>query len=138
MRLARLFAVCLLSLGIVVQGHAGLRLMDPSCPMLHSSDAPQSAVAAHVGHDMADMADMGMEHHHSHGAPESGLTDAPPTGHSATHCAGHPGCQPLGSALVPVQVALVFGQFARQMPPVAAPAFRSYDAFLLWRPPALR
>jgi hypothetical protein len=136
MRIARLFAVCLLSLGVAMQGYASVRVMDESCPMRHVQ-ATQEAATAHAdhgmdaGHDMADM-----DHHQSQDAQESGHTDAPSAEHGATHCSGHLGCHMPGSALLPVQLIPVLRQFAQQAPPAATPAFHSHTSLLLWRPPA--
>ena len=135
MRVARLFAVCLLSLGVAMQGYASVRPMDASCPMetVHVAQEPTVAHADHgmdASHDMA-----GMSHHHS-GGQESGKQHAPAPGHSTTHCSDHLGCHAFGSALLPVQLTLVLRQFTQQASPAATVAFHSHIPLLLWRPPA--
>jgi hypothetical protein len=139
MRHMRPLLVFLLSLGIVVQGYASVRLMDPSCVMQqHASSHPATEPQAMQGmHDMDAMHDM--EHHHpGHGAaPPAHDTshDEDSTGHGA-HCTGHLGCQLLNSALVPMVALQVARQPVQPAPQAADPAFHSYTAFLLWRPPA--
>ena len=137
--------VFLLSLGIVVQGYGGVRVMDPSCVMQqHASAHPAAQPPALHGmsgmHDMHDMHDM--EHHHAghgatppvHPAHDTGH-DEDSTGHGA-HCTGHLGCQLLNSAPVPVLALQVARQPVQQAPQAANPAFHSHTVFLLWRPPA--
>jgi uncharacterized protein involved in copper resistance len=131
MRLMRLFMVCLLSLGVAVQGYAGMRLMQASCPMLD----PVAATTAHESHAPVDHALMhhaGTEHAESgspgidHGGPQHGK-----------HCQHDVGCQSAGQAIASTLVTLVSA--ASVMPVLAAPApyFRSHIPPLLARPPAL-
>ena len=140
--------VFLLSLGIAVQGYASVRVMDPSCGMQrHAAQAAAEPQAMQGMQGMQGMHDMdamhGMEHHHAgHGetppvqpAHETGH-DEDSTGHGA-HCTGHLGCQLLNSAPIPMVALQVAQQALQQVPQAAAPAFHSYTAFLLWRPPAL-
>ena len=136
--------VFLLSLGIVVQGYASVRVMDPSCAMQQHASA-QATTEPQGMQGMHDMDAMhGMTHHHAgHGdthptppAHDAGH-DEGSAGHGA-HCAGYLGCQLLNSAPVPMLALQVSRQLVQQPRQAAAPAFHSHTAFLLWRPPALR
>jgi ABC-type Zn2+ transport system substrate-binding protein/surface adhesin len=118
MRRMRPFVVLLMSLAVCLQGHAGVRLMDASCPMWHAHDA--QAMHEH-------------EHHHDHGqAPEA--SSSHDTG--SPHCNGHLGCDPASAGLVAAQVFPVFRPLIEQSAAGIAPAFRSCTISLLWRPPA--
>ncbi len=123
----RLFVVCLLSLGITVQGYAGVQVMDASCPMLN----PAAATASHEGHG-ASMDHAGMHHaglDHSHMGHEG-------AGHGK-HCQHDVGCQSAGPAMAATLVVLVCGPSAQQLLTATAPSFRSHTPPLLARPPAL-
>src|SRR5689334_2922152 len=131
MRRMRPLLVCLLNLGIVIQGYASVRIMDPSCVMQqHASEQPPAAEPQAM-HDM--------EHHHGGHRETSPVPpphdpghDRDSTGHGA-HCTGQLGCQLVNSAPVPVLALQVALQLVQQASQTADPAFRSYTDFLLWR-----
>jgi uncharacterized protein involved in copper resistance len=131
MRLMRLFVVCLLSLGIAVQGYAGVRVMDASCPMLH----PEVAAAAVEDHAEMDHAHL----HHAdmaHAGQDQSRTDHGKAGHGK-QCQHDVGCQPAGHAIASTLVVQVPAPSVMQMSAVLAPSFRSHIPALLARPPAL-
>jgi uncharacterized protein involved in copper resistance len=121
MRLMRLFVVCLLSLGVAVQGYAGVRAMDASCPMLQ----PAVAIAGHQDHATMDHAQM------DHSRMDPG------TPAHGKHCLHDVGCQPAGHAIASMLVVQALAPAVMQMPAAPAPSFRSHIPALLARPPAL-
>ena len=120
MRRVRPFVVLLMSLAVCLQGHASVRVMDASCPMQHAQAA--EGMHHHAGHMDADV---------GHVEVHADLHDG-----STHHCPNHLGCDPVSSAMVAVQVLPVIQQPIAQAPAGATPAFHSYTAFFLWRPPA--
>jgi hypothetical protein len=130
MRRVRPFVVLLMSLAVCLQGHAAMRMMDASCPMQHAHAAHTAhAAAAMPAHDAH-----GHDHHHDQGQTQESASSADNA--STHHCQSHLGCDPLSAGMITAQVFPVFRQPVAQAPAGATPAFHSYTAFLLWRPPA--
>jgi hypothetical protein len=131
MRVFRLMLACLLGLGLVVQGHAGARVMDASCAMnQHMPSAvteEQGDAGGHLGH--ADH-HAGSQSHALYQGEQCVAAD------DLTHCACIAGCQS-GNSL-PLELAMLSGptMVFRQAPLVLEPTFRSQAVFRHWRPPA--
>jgi hypothetical protein len=140
MRGVRLFAACLLSLGVILQGYASVRVMDASCPLLqatHLTSGPPHR--AHEGHH-AGMAHAGMDHPHT--SQQSAGLGQEHTGsdHGSGHggqCQHGVGCQSVGAALPATGVVLMGGPVVQQVRAEPALSFHSFTPPLLARPPAL-
>jgi hypothetical protein len=115
--------VCLLVLGVPLQGLASVRYMDDSCPMMQGG-------SMHVmgGMSADDMA--GMAHEMEHGDHDGD------SGQSGKACSAGASCHSVG-ALQCRFPAPVFIAVAHPAPPLAGLNFQSHDPPLLWRPPAL-
>lgn len=120
MRRLRPFAVFLLSLGVIVQGYAGVRVMAAGCPMLHA------AAQAGGGMEHAGMHHPGMDH-------ATGSADAAGQG---AHCPRGVGCQSTGPAITSAMLVPTSTPSAPQVLVAPAPSFRSHTPPLLARPPA--
>ena len=132
----RLFVVWLLSLGVAVQGHASVRVMDASCPMQHPV-----AATTHAGQGS-------VEHAHMHHADAAHATTNPgagadhshpghdPAGHGQ-HCQHDMGCHSAAPAVASTTITLMPTPPAMQTPAAPALSFRSHIPPLLARPPAL-
>jgi hypothetical protein len=136
MRLMRLFMVCLLSLGVAVQGHASVRVMDVGCPMAHVVPVAQGE---HGAMDHAHMHDAGMATAAT-GAANDVQVDRPHAGHDSSehgrHCQQDAGCQSAAPAIAATMNALLCAAPAMQAPAAPALCFRSHIPPLLARPPA--
>lgn len=133
MRVVRALLACLLSLGIIVQGHASVRALEASCPMMHPAaagsfhaDMSMSAHHAHVEHGAHDTADTPQMEHCLTGEPAD----------DTRQCTCIADCQPAGSLPLAFARAPVSVRIVRQAPAFMAPAFHSHTAFRHWRPPA--
>jgi hypothetical protein len=133
--------VCLLSLGIAVQGHASVRVMDTACPMQHAVAAPEHEEQGSMDH--AQMHHASMEHADVDAAdlhPGAQINHSH-TGHDTAgrgkHCQHDVGCQSAAPAIAATMIAVLVGTPAMQAPPAAALSFRSHIPPLLARPPAL-
>jgi hypothetical protein len=130
MRVPRLILTCLLALGIALQGHAGVVVMDASCSMTHATAGHATvshADVTHGGHAAADPA-------HGHHAPADAGTDA--AGDGLTPCGCLAGCHLVHSVTVGA-VPLLAWLPASQAAAPTAQAFRSRTIVPRLRPPAL-
>jgi len=117
MRLMRALLACLLSLAVVVQGHAFAGALDATCASHgHAHDAP-------TGHGLDG------QHHGSHDQADAAADDPAP-------CSCLTGCHAVTSLPVslPPQVRAV--RFASPAPAWTAQAFRELSPPAHWRPPA--
>lgn len=131
-----------MSLGIAVQGHAGVRVMSADCPMLHA-DGAMASHAHHPAMDHVVMEHAAMGHADS---AHAGVVDSH-MGHSNLHEGGAPahgkhcqhdaGCQSAGQAIASTMIALSTASPASRANSASAPFFRSHTPPLLARPPAL-
>jgi uncharacterized protein involved in copper resistance len=141
MRGARLFAVCLLSLGVILQGYASVRVMDASCPLLQAAQlVPGTSHAGHhAGMDHTAMEHSGMQHDTSQptaglGPEHTGPDHGPGHGGKCQHGVG---CQSVGAAIPATGVVLMGGPVVQHILAAPAPSFHSFTPPLLARPPAL-
>jgi hypothetical protein len=122
MRLARLILICVVCVGVPIQGFAGVQYVDASCPLMEDA-ATEGAdgMSAEEMHDM--MAAMGCD------TENDGANTGKP-------CPSGTSCQSIGPALLHV-LPLAFPQVLVQpAPPLAVPQFQSHHSPHLWRPPA--
>lgn len=124
MKPARVLLVCLLILGVPLQGFATVQYVDASCPMMQA--ASMDGMEGMSAHELADMMDaMGCHTDHD-GAPKSGKP-----------CPAGTSCQSVGAALLGAFRVPEFLSISQPVTPSVLPRFRSHDPPVLWRPPAL-
>lgn len=124
MRLPRFLLLCLLSLGVPLQGFAGVQYVDASCPMMQ--EATMQGMEGMSAQEMADMMDAMGCHTDGHDFAKTGKPC--PSGNS---------CQSVGPALLSAFPVPVYLSVAEPAPPSVVPAIQSHDPPLLLRPPAL-
>ena len=122
-RTPRILLLCLLSLGVSLQGFAGVQYVAESCPMM--AEASMQGMEEMSSADMAAMMeDLDCLTDHT------GAADSKP-------CPMGNGCQSVGPALLAVFRFSVAVSAVPPAPSAAVPIFHSHHPPLLWRPPAL-
>jgi len=119
MRLRRLVIVCLVSLGISLQGFAGVRAAEVPCPMMQAAaeSAESAAMPAGMGHDCCN--------------------DAATFAKTGKPCKTDLSCQILSQALQSGYTFVLFATTAEPAVPFRDRVIRPHDPSTVWRPPAL-
>ena len=123
MRRSRVLLLLLLSLGVPLQGFAGVQYVAASCPMMAeaSMQGMEEMSSADMAAMMEDMDCLTDDH---------GANDSKP-------CPSGNSCQSVGPALVTVFRICVAVSAVPPAPSATVPIFHSHHPPLLWRPPAL-
>jgi len=119
MRLRRLVLICLVSLGVSLQGVAGVLAVEAPCPMMQGAvDAAESAaMPADLSHDCCN--------------------DAATFAKTGKPCKTDLSCQTLSQALHSGYTLVLLAPTAESVLPFRDRVIRTHDPSPVWRPPAL-
>lgn len=136
MRLMRALLACLLSLAVVVQGHAASGALDASCLSHHHgspadghSSAGDDVVADTHAQDLRAGHGTAGQAHGSHSRSDAATDDPAP-------CSCVAGCHAVTSLPVGLTLQVQTAQFSSPVPAWTARHFRSLSPPAHWRPPA--
>jgi hypothetical protein len=124
MRLRRLVVICLVILGVSLQGIAGVRAFEAPCPMMQGAAGSIDGVSI----DSVTMAS-DMSHDCCNDADTFAKTGKP--------CKTDLSCQTLSQAPQSGYTIALFAPTAEPVAPCRDRAVRAHDPSAVWRPPAL-